>query len=107
MLCFLSATGLSYLLNTVARWFWLTGVLLPAISFCALLFWLFAFRRGEDVKAETQVSSEEMAEYEAAEALSQKLLRFRDRITLRKLLGLTEKVSRPEPVVRPRLRERR
>jgi len=103
MLWFEAATGVCYLPDTVAREFWLSSMLVPAVSFVCLSGWLFAFRRGEDTRPDTDVSPEKMAEYEAAEALSQKLLRLRDRIKLRKLLGLKEKVRRPRPVVPPTL----
>ena len=106
MLAFEAATGLSYLATTVARDFALTDVLVSAVFFVCLAGWLFAFRRGEDTRPDTDISPEQLAEYEAAEALSQKLLRLRDRFKLRKLLGLKEKAGRPGPVVRPKLRER-
>jgi len=106
MLWFEAATGVCYLATTVARAFWLTGMLVSGVSFVCLAGWLFAFRRAEDTRPDTDVSPEQMAEYEAAEALSQKLLRLRDRIRLRKLLGLKEKVRRPVTVARPKLHER-
>jgi hypothetical protein len=106
MLVFEAATGLSYLATTVARDFSLTDVLVSMVSFGCLAGWLFAFRRGEDTRPDKDISPEQLAEYEAAEALSQKLLRLRDRFKLRKLLGLKEKAGRPGPVVRPKLRER-
>jgi hypothetical protein len=106
MLWFEVLTGVCYLATTVAREFWLGSMLVPGATFVCLAGWLFAFRRGENTRPDMDVSPEEMAEYEAAEALSQKLLRLRDRIKLRKLLGLKEKVKRPGPVVRPKLRER-
>jgi hypothetical protein len=104
MLGFEAGTGVSYLATTVARAFTLTDILVSGVSFVCLAGWVFAFRRGEDTRPDTEVSLKEMAEYEAAEALSQKLLRFRDRIKLRKLLGLKEKASRARPAVRPTLR---
>ena len=106
MLVFEAATGLSYLATTVARDFALTDLLVSAVVFVCLAGWLFAFRRDEDTRPDTDISPEQLAEYEAAEALSQKLLRLRDRISLRKLLGLKEKVGRPRPEVRPKLRAR-
>ncbi len=106
MLWFEAATGVCYLATTVERAFWLADMLVPGVSFVCLAGWLFAFRRGEDIRPDIEVSPEKMAEYEAAEALSQKLLRFRDRIKLRKLLGLKEKARQLSPVVRPKLRER-
>jgi hypothetical protein len=107
MLGFEAATGLSYLATTVARAFSLTDMLVSGVSFVCLAGWLFAFRRAEDTRPDTDVSPEEMAEYEAAEALSQKLLRLRDRIKLRKVLGLKEKVTPRGPVVPPTLSGRR
>jgi hypothetical protein len=103
MLWFVAATGACYLATTVARAFWLADMLVTGVAFLCPAGWLFAFRRGEDKRPDTEVSPEEMAEYEAAEALSQKLLRLRDRIKLRKLLGLKEKVTQPRPVVPPTL----
>jgi hypothetical protein len=88
MLWFLSATGASYFSSTVARTFWLTSILMPAASFSALVGWLAAFRRGQDVRVPAAPSPADLAEYHAAEALSQTLLRFGERITLRGLLGL-------------------
>jgi hypothetical protein len=107
MLGFEAGTGISYLATTVARAFSLTDILVSGVSLACLAGWLFAFRRGEDILPDTDVSPEELAEYEAAEALSQKLLRLRDRIKLRKLLGLKEKVTRPRSVVPPTLPGRR
>ncbi len=106
MLWFEAATGVCYLATTVGRAFWLTGMLVPGVSFVCLAGWFVALRHAEDSRPDTEVSPEEMAEYEAAEVLSRKLLRLRDRIKLRKLLGLREKAARPGPVVRPTLRER-
>jgi hypothetical protein len=103
---FEAATGLSYLATTVARAFSLTDMLVSGVSFVCLAGWLFAFRRAEDTRPDREVSPEEMAEYEAAEALSQKLLRLRDRIKPWKLVGLKEKVRRPGPAVPPTLRGR-
>jgi len=91
MLWFLSATCLSYLLTTVSRQFWLADILFAAASFSALIGWLLAFRKGMDRRERKPVSAEEMEEYEAAEALSQKLVRFGRKITLRGLLGLKKK----------------
>jgi hypothetical protein len=104
MLWFVAATGACYLATTVARAFWLADMLVPGVAFLCLPGWLFAFRRAEDTRPDREVSPEELAECEAAEALSQKLLRLRDRIKPWNLVGLKEKVSRPGPVVPPTLR---
>jgi len=106
MLGFEAATGLSYLATTVARAFSLTDMLVSGVSFACLAGWLFAFRRAGDTRPDREVSPEEMAEYQAAEALSQKLLRLRDRIKPWKLAGLKEKARRPGPAVPPTLRGR-
>lgn len=106
MLWFVAATGTCYLVTTVARAFWLADMLVPGVSFVCLAGWLFAFRRAEDTRPDREVSPEELAEYEAAEALSQKLLRLRDRIRPWKLLGLKGEGSRPGPAVPPTLRGR-
>ena len=106
ILGFEAATGLSYLATTVARAFSLTDVLVSGASFVCLAGWLFAFRSAEDNRPDREASPEELAEYEAAEALSERLLLLRDRIKPWKLVGLKEKVRRPQPAVPPTLRGR-
>src|SRR5665213_2862274 len=88
MLLFLAANSVAYLSVTVGRMFGVSNMLLPAVSFLCLGGWLLAFRRGEDVAVEAQATPEELAEYEAADALSRKLIRFGERISVRGMLGL-------------------
>jgi hypothetical protein len=88
MLFFLAATSITYWVVTVGRDFRMSNLLLPAISFSCLIAWLAAFRRGGEVRVRSNVSPAEMHEYEAAEALSEKLLRFEEKITVRGLLGM-------------------
>jgi hypothetical protein len=87
-LVFLATTATAYLRVTVAHEFVWANLLLPAVSFLCLVGWLAAFRQGQDVRVRAVLTPEELAEYQATEALNGRMQRWSDRITLRGMLGL-------------------
>jgi hypothetical protein len=88
MLMFLTGTGLSYFSGTIAHKLALLDALLPAVALASFAVWLGAFRRNQEEKPAAEFTPEELAEYEAAEELNQRLLRFGERVTVRGVLGI-------------------